>query len=340
MIVTGNYPLVSAIVSIYNSEKFIKGKIENLLNQTIFDRLEIIIVNSGSTQNEDSVIKEYMAKYSNIKYIRTEERETIYKAWNRGIRIATGKYITNANTDDRLKNDAFQILANELNRNSNIALVHADMYESNIPNLTFDEIQNGKIKIIPLFDYLVQLDRCLVYSQPMWRNSLHTTDNIWFKDELKICGDHDFEIKITQKYKIKHLPIVLGVFYVDKEKSNISLNNLKVVEQEKTGMTKEYIIDYVNSLDEVALMILKSKFEFSTKIPIIFLRGKNIVQIKINPRIHRFTHEFVYYITALIYDRLGEKDKAIRCCKKLLKNKNSKRVAELMQSLISTEKIN
>ncbi len=338
MTVTGNYPLVSAIVSIYNSEKFVRGKIEDLLNQTIFDRLEIIIVNSGSTQNEDSVIKEYMAKYSNIKYIRTEERETVYKAWNRGIRIATGKYITNANTDDRLKNDAFQILANELNRNSNIALVHADMYESNIPNLTFDEIQNGKIKIIPLFDYLVQLDRCLVYSQPMWRNSLHTTDNIWFKDELKICGDHDFEIKISQKYKIKHLPIVLGVFYVDKKKSNISLNNLKVVEQEKTDMTKEYIIDYVNSLDETALMILKSKFELSTKIPIIFLRGKNIVQIKINPRIHRFTHEFVYYVTALIHDRLGEKDKAIRCCKKLLKNKNSKRVSELMQCLVSTEK--
>lgn len=339
MSITEFHPLVSAIVSTYNSEKFIRGKIEDLLNQSIISKLEIIIVNSGSTQNEDSIVKEYMQSYSNIKYIRTEKRETVYKAWNRGIRIATGKYITNANTDDRLKNDAYQILANELESNSDVALVHADMYLSNVANLTFDDIKNGKVEILPSFDYLVQLDRCLVFSQPMWRASLHRIDNIWFKDELKICGDHDFEIKVSQNYKIKHIPLVLGVFYVDKKKSNISLTNLKVVEQEKTGMTQQYISEYVNSLDEAELLNLKNKFAFCTKIPIIFLRGKNIAQILMNPRVHRFTHEFVYYITALIYDRLGQKEKAIDCCKKLLKSKKSKRVSELLQKLGSVENI-
>lgn len=336
MSITENRPLVSAIVSTYNSEKFIKGKVEDLLNQTIFEQLEIIIINSGSTQNEDLIIKEYLAQHSNIKYIRTEERETIYKAWNRGIRIATGKYITNANTDDRLKNDALQILANELDNNNDVALVHADMYLSNIPNISFNEINKSKIQILPSFDYLVQLDRCLVLSQPMWRASIHTADNVWFKDELKICGDHDFEIRVSQKYRIKHIPFALGIFYVDKDKSNISLSNLKVVEQEKTEMTQKHILDYVNSLEKAGLYDLKNRFEFNTKFPIILLRGRNFLQIKLNPRIHRFTHEFVYYITALVYDLLGEKEKAIKCCKKLLKSKNSKRVSELLQNLSGT----
>ena len=44
-------PLVSAIISTYNSAFFIRGRIENLLNQTISDQLEIIIVNSGSDEN-------------------------------------------------------------------------------------------------------------------------------------------------------------------------------------------------------------------------------------------------------------------------------------------------
>ncbi|WP_407931600.1 glycosyltransferase, partial [Ignavibacterium album] len=44
--------LVSVIVSTYNSERFIRGKIEDLLNQSIFDKIEIIIINSGSLENE------------------------------------------------------------------------------------------------------------------------------------------------------------------------------------------------------------------------------------------------------------------------------------------------
>src|SRR3989304_3715745 len=106
-------PLVSVIISTYNSEKFIERKILDLLQQSIVDRMEIIIVNSGSEQNEESIVLKYCKLYENVKYIKTDNRETIYKAWNRGIRTAKGKYITNANTDDLLRNDALEILSNK-----------------------------------------------------------------------------------------------------------------------------------------------------------------------------------------------------------------------------------
>ena len=86
--------LVSAIVSVYNCERFIRGCLEDLEQQTIADKLEIVVVNSGSQQNEEPIIKEFQTKYDNIVYIKTEERETIYKAWNRGIKTSSGKYIT------------------------------------------------------------------------------------------------------------------------------------------------------------------------------------------------------------------------------------------------------
>ncbi len=80
-----------------------RGCLEDLENQTIADKIEIIVVDSGSEQDEESIVKEFQRKYSNIKYIRTEKRETVYEAWNRGIKSSSGKYITNANTDDRLR---------------------------------------------------------------------------------------------------------------------------------------------------------------------------------------------------------------------------------------------
>lgn len=326
-------PLVSAIVSTYNSEKFIRGKIEDLLNQTIVDKLEIIIVNSGSQQNEDAIVQEYLKNLPNIKYIKTSERETIYKAWNTGIKCSTGKYITNSNTDDRLKKDALEILAYELDKNPNVALVYANQFISHIPNQKFDSVKNKKIWTIPNFDYLVQLDRCVVLSQPMWRSSLHFADGIWFNETLEICGDQEFDLRISQKYSIKYLPITLGTFYVDPQRENISLKDMKRLEKEKLGMTKGYIAKYVEELDYSQLVAIKNKFEFLIKFPIPILRGSNILLKYLIPQKHRFTHEFVYYVMALIYKRQGNNKEAINCCEKVLRRKNSPRIVELLEKL-------
>jgi tetratricopeptide (TPR) repeat protein len=67
--------LVSAIVSVYNSERFIRGCIEDLEAQTIADRLEIIVIDSCSPQKECEIIEEMQHKYNNIKYIRTDKRK-------------------------------------------------------------------------------------------------------------------------------------------------------------------------------------------------------------------------------------------------------------------------
>ena len=130
--------LVSTIVSCYNSEDFILGRLEDLENQTIADRLEIVVVNSGSQQNEEKIITEFQEKYSNIKYIKTEHRETVYAAWNRGIKAAQGQYITNANTDDRLRHDALEVMVNALEENPEIALVYANVIITETENETFE----------------------------------------------------------------------------------------------------------------------------------------------------------------------------------------------------------
>ena len=62
----------------------------------------------------------------NIKYIRTEERETVYKAWNRGIKAASGQYIANANTDDQYRLDALEKMARALDENPDKVLVYAN----------------------------------------------------------------------------------------------------------------------------------------------------------------------------------------------------------------------
>jgi|GEM_PF-653478 len=210
-----NRYLVSAIVSTYNSEKFIRGCIEDLENQTIADRLEIIVVNSGSEQNEESIVEEFQKKYGNIVYIKTE-REGLYSAWNRAVKVASGQFLTNANTDDRHRKDAFEVMANTLLKNTDVALVYGDQIVTDTPNPTFENHHVIELAQKPEFSKERLLFNCCVGSQPMWRKSMH--DEFGGFDETLTCAaDWDFWLKVAGKYYFKHIPEFLGFYFYNTE---------------------------------------------------------------------------------------------------------------------------
>ncbi len=204
--------LVSAIVSLYNSERFIRGCIDDLEAQTIADRLEIVIVDSGSPQNERAIVEEMQGKHSNIKYIRTEERETVYAAWNRGIKAASGKYITNANTDDRHRHDALQVMVDELERKPEIALVYADVIVTEKENETFERhTPCGYFKWHD-WDRDILLEKgCFMGPQPMWRRSIHDQYG-YFDGTMTTSGDYEFWLRISQTNDFYHIRESLGLY--------------------------------------------------------------------------------------------------------------------------------
>jgi len=329
-------PLISVIISTYNSEKFIKQKIEDVLNQSIADLLEIIIVNSGSRENEDIIVREFFNKGKNIKYIRTEERETIYKAWNRGISASSGKYITNSNTDDRLRQDALELLAQELDKNPDVVLVYADQYVTSTPNELFNARHKNEVIKMPDFDYLVQLDRCIVFSQPMWRASLHFDENVWFDENYEVCGDHEFELNISFNRKMKHIPVVLGSFYKAKDKSNKSFQRLDKIQKERESLTTKYIRKYISDLGVSQLNTLYKIFGFYTKLPIpisyLILKCKMIYSSN-----HVFNLEFIYFITSVILERKKDSKEIQRICSQFLKWKYSSRIEQLLKNNYNLE---
>ena len=329
-------PVVSAIISTYNSEKFIEGRIIDLLEQTIVDKIEIIIVNSGSEQNEEKIIESYLKNYPNINYIKTTERESIYKAWNRGIKIAKGKFITNANTDDRLRKDAFEILSSYLENNPNVALAYADQVISQIPNLTYDQIQKNSIRKWNDYSMTRLLEASLTGPQPMWRASLHFEDNIWFDERLEISGDYDFACKVALKYKLNHIPQTLGVYYLSSSKENkeflIPEHTLKETYQVRNKYCDQYIISL--SLEE-----LKKKINYysrwSKSSIFLFYFWKILFKV-ISPNRRLETREFVTFFAAKLNNHIGFKKDAIDICKSYLNNKSSYDITEL-KSLLTRE---
>ena len=161
---TSPAPLVSAIVSAYNCERFMRGCLEDLTGQTLFasGQLEIIVVDTASPQNERAIVQEFQKNFPNIIYLRTEQRETIYAAWNRGVQAARGRYLTSANSDDRHRPDGLAVMAAYLEEHPEIALVYANQLVSEVPNETFAQTQATSRWDWPQYSYAELERRCIV----------------------------------------------------------------------------------------------------------------------------------------------------------------------------------
>ena len=229
--------LVSAIVSTYNSERFIRGCLEDLEAQTIADRVEIIVVNSGSEQNEEAIVKEFQQKYSNIKYIKTDERETVYAAWNRAIKIASGKYISNANTDDRHRKDAFEVMVKVLEVRPEVALVYADLIITEMENEVFESCTHAGYFRWLNWNRKDLLERCFIGSQPMWQRSVHNEYG-YFDDSFVTSGDYEFWLRISQTNTFLHIPDLLGLYL--KSPGSIEHSNRKREAEENKRTIEMY----------------------------------------------------------------------------------------------------
>lgn len=205
---------VSAIVSAYKSERFMAGCLEDLVGQTLFARgeLEIVVVDSGSPEKEGEIVERFRERFPHIRYIRTDERESIYRAWNRGIAAARGRYVTNANTDDRHRPDALEVMARELDARPDVALVYGDVFVTCFPDRTFgDHIRCG-YHVRPDYAPEIMLSGCHMGPQPMWRRSVHDTVG-WFSEELLSAGDYEFWCRLAASFTLFHIPQFLGLYY-------------------------------------------------------------------------------------------------------------------------------
>ena len=105
---------ISAILAVFNEEKFIIKAIESLINQTIRE-IEIIIVNDGSSDNNLNIINDYCKKDSRITIIN-QENMGLGASRNNAMKIAKGEYIAFLDGDDWFKLDALEIAYNEASK--------------------------------------------------------------------------------------------------------------------------------------------------------------------------------------------------------------------------------
>lgn len=103
-----NNALISVIVPVYNDEQFLKPCIDSIIGQS-YNKLEIILVDDGSTDNSSKILDEFSVIDSRIK-VYHKKNTGVSDTRNYGIEKATGEYICFSDADDILAKDYIRYL--------------------------------------------------------------------------------------------------------------------------------------------------------------------------------------------------------------------------------------
>lgn len=102
---------ISVIFPFFNGEYYIEEAMDSIINQTIFEDIEVIIVDDGSIDNARFLVNKYVLDYDNI-HLFCQKNEGVSSARNLAMKYVKGEYVHFMDADDFIPFDAYEKLYN------------------------------------------------------------------------------------------------------------------------------------------------------------------------------------------------------------------------------------
>lgn len=161
-------PLISIIVPVYNSEKYLNRCIDSILSQTYSD-FEMIIVDDGSTDNSLAICNEYANKDKRVKVIHKANGGQA-EARNVGIDVAKGDYLCFVDSDDWIHTQMLDILLQGIRKEKVLCSICS--YEETNDNVLSSKIEHYQFKKMKGIEFLVEKN---INAVVPWAKLYHTS---------------------------------------------------------------------------------------------------------------------------------------------------------------------
>lgn len=216
--------LVTVIIPCYNYSSYIKDAINSVKQQTL-KGFECIIVNDGSTDNSDEIIKKEINDDSRFIYIYNSVNKGCSKCLNQALAIAKGKYIVRLDADDMLVSDYLQRGVYYLSQNKEAILYYTSCVcfgDGGVYTLHYQYL-----------DYLHNLDENQIPCYAMF-NRRDVMKIYGFKENIKGYEDWDLWTRLLYDNNKKVIyDKTFGYLYRRHENSKLLKDNEKARENIK-----------------------------------------------------------------------------------------------------------
>lgn len=224
-----NSPNISVVMPVFNCERYLEESIQSILSQS-FTNFEFIIINDGSTDKSEEIIKSFQEQDERIELIN-QKNQGITKSLNTGIRFSKGKYIARMDADDISMDNRLSQQLNFLEKNDKIDILGSQA-------LIIDENNQvvSNFKLQPTDDLLIKWE--LIFSTPLLHPSLMIRKSVfdrfdYYDNKVQFGQDLHLWRSLATRVKFSNLPIIL----VKIRREQTTKNNLKIINQSLTRIS-------------------------------------------------------------------------------------------------------
>lgn len=213
-------PIITVLMPMYNSEKYISEAVESILNQTYAD-FEFIIIDDASSDNSVSIVESF--KDPRIKLIIKPINTGLTSSLNMGLTMAKGKYIARMDSDDISVLDRFEKQLAFMEVNTHIALC----------GTWFKFIDNNEYIKHPAEHEDIQvalLSYCAIgHPTVFMRNSFLKQHQLNYNVEMEPAEDYDLWARICFLGNLANIPEVLLYYRLHNEQVSSLQNDKQIV---------------------------------------------------------------------------------------------------------------
>lgn len=219
--------VLSISVASYNVEKFIEQAIDSYLDCKCKEKLEVLIVNDGSTDKTKEIVEEYQEKYPGIIKLINQNNAGPGSTVNTGLKNATGKYFRMIDGDDWVKSEEMDSYIEYL-ENTEIDMVVTNFIK--VDDKTGEqELQTIKSNIE--YNKAYEFDDVCEQLELNMHNITYKTDLI--KDKLKLdnCFYTDTEYLLFPVVDVKNVVFLKNYIYMYRVSLDTQSVNIKSLQK-------------------------------------------------------------------------------------------------------------
>ena len=245
--------LVSIIIPIYNSEKFLKYSLDSVINQT-YKNIEVICIDDGSTDPSKEILRQYSDKIQVI----SQKNQGLASALNNGLSKASGKWIKWFSPDDVMFPNAIETLVNQIKKFPDNTIVYSNWEIIDEKGKKIRDFSESDYNNLSEFDYNIRLidGQQINVNTTLIPSSLFQKGCIFRNLDDPVSIDYDFFLRAAILYKMKFFLIQKSLIQYRIHNKQLSHNNilstLNFLEQIKNEILSKLSNDekflYINSL--------------------------------------------------------------------------------------------
>lgn len=107
----GDVPRISVLISTFGNRRFVTKKLAEIRAQTLFAQSEFIFIETASPDRERELLHPFCERYPNCRLLTTDDRRTLFDAWNLGWDAARAPLICYSNMDDAMHPELLRTVA-------------------------------------------------------------------------------------------------------------------------------------------------------------------------------------------------------------------------------------